>query len=765
MVVVALGAAITPSDTQAANETYTYDTAGRLITVDHGDGRTTTYTLDAAGNRTNVKTEQAGSPGTLSIATASATYAESQGTVTVVIRRSGGVTGAASVNVSLTASSSDATVSPASVSWGNGDSIDKNVTVTIVNDMVLESTESFNLSITGPGGATLGSPSSITFTITDDDQTETIPPTAPTNFTANAVSATQINLAWTASTDASGISQYRIERCSGSGCTDFSQIATTTSTSYSNTGLSEITTYRYQVRAVDGVNNAGPYSSAVVRATLDATGPTAPGGFGASVVNANRVDLSWSAASDNVGVSGYRVERCVGVNCTGFSQIGTTANNMFAFSDTSTVQATNYQYRVYAVDAVPNAGAYSAVVPVSTPDGTAPSVPGGLNASVISEYRIDLSWNASSDNVGVTGYKVYRDGVPMTIVGGTSYSADVLVPSTTYSFQVSALDAAGNESGLSTPPVSARTRDLIDATPPTAPAGLAATIVSSLQVNLSWGASTDTGGSGLQGYRIYRNGTQIGTLPPSTTPSYSDTTTTGLTQYTYVVYAYDGASPPNQSGASNSVSVTPPDDIPPTKPAGLTATAVNGNTVNLSWSASTDQGGSGVTWYWVYRNGSNINVVTHPTTTYQDTGATAGATITYTVIARDGVQNQSPASDPASVTTPNVLSASVNSTTWTWRRTGSAAAIVSPTTVVVSASGGTGTGYTYLWDRVVQSGDDGAITVNSGSSASTFWRRTGIPTDDNAEYVSHWRCKVTDSSGAFVYTPLVTVQFNQFSFD
>src|SRR4051812_34575385 len=140
----------------AGTETYTYDNAGRLVTVDHGDGKTTTYTLDPAGNRTNVKTELAGSPGSISIATTGATYPESQGSVSVAIRRSGGVAGAVSVTVGTSATSADATISPTSVSWANGDSADKTVTFSIVNDTVLESTESFSVSISAPtGSATL----------------------------------------------------------------------------------------------------------------------------------------------------------------------------------------------------------------------------------------------------------------------------------------------------------------------------------------------------------------------------------------------------------------------------------------------------------------------------------------------------------------------------------------------------------------------------------------------------------------------------------
>src|SRR3989442_10164726 len=77
------------------------------------------------------------------------------------------------------------------------------------------------------------------------------PPTAPGNLTATAVSTSQINLSWTASTSTIGIANYVVQRCQGAGCTNFAQIATPTGTTYSSTGLLASTTYSYRVQAVD----------------------------------------------------------------------------------------------------------------------------------------------------------------------------------------------------------------------------------------------------------------------------------------------------------------------------------------------------------------------------------------------------------------------------------------------------------------------------------------------------------------------------------
>ncbi len=89
--------------------------------------------------------------------------------------------------------------------------------------------------------------------------------------------------------------------------------------------------------------------------------------------------------------------------------------------------------------------------PPPTPsDTTAPSVPGSLIANVISTGQIDLSWNVSTDNTGVTGYKIYRNSAYLTTVTSNSRSDTGLTKNTSYCYRVSAVDAAGNESGQST---------------------------------------------------------------------------------------------------------------------------------------------------------------------------------------------------------------------------------------------------------------------------------------------------------------------------
>ena len=143
---------------------------------------------------------------------------------------------------------------------------------------------------------------------------DTEPPSTPTNLSATSTSSSQINLSWTASTDNVGVVGYQIERCQGAGCTSFVHIATSTGISHSDTGLTASTTYRYQVRAVDGAGNLSgyaPVAEAVTQGLPPAGGAVT---FNAAVNSpnlSNKTNGSWLhtiSGSDRyliVGLSGW----------------------------------------------------------------------------------------------------------------------------------------------------------------------------------------------------------------------------------------------------------------------------------------------------------------------------------------------------------------------------------------------------------------------------------------------------------------------------
>src|SRR5262249_55959738 len=163
----------------------------------------------------------------------------------------------------------------------------------------------------------------------------TTAPTVPAGLAANAASATQINLSWTASTDDVGVSGYQLERCQGAGCTTFARIAAPAATSFSDTGLTASTSYSHRVPATEAAGTPTGYSnvaSATTQALPDTTPPSAPSTLAAAVPSGTQIDLSWSASTDNVGVTGYQVERCPGAGCTTFAHIATPT--AISYSDT-----------------------------------------------------------------------------------------------------------------------------------------------------------------------------------------------------------------------------------------------------------------------------------------------------------------------------------------------------------------------------------------------------------------------------------------------
>src|SRR5438067_8374119 len=188
----------------------------------------------------------------------------------------------------------------------------------------------------------------------------------------------------------------------------------------------------------------------------------------------------------------------------------------------------------------------------TTPDSTPPSVPTNLMASTTNKPSVVLTWSASTDNVAVTGYTIYRDAAQLATVGGSTltYEDKTVAPMTTYTYTVDAFDAAGNHSAQSAS-VNAQVGDTIA---PSVPAGLTATAGATIQqVSLSWSASTDN--VGVTGYTIYRDGTQLGTVSGSTL-SFLDNTVAGLTSYSYTVDAFDAAG--NHSAQSAAAAVTTP---------------------------------------------------------------------------------------------------------------------------------------------------------------------------------------------------------------
>ena len=197
------------------------------------------------------------------------------------------------------------------------------------------------------------------------------------------------------------------------------------------------------------------------------------------------------------------------------------------------------------------------------PDTQAPSPPANLAAVADTPTEIELAWTASTDNVAVVGYDLYRcDGdpspfgvpcdVPLVQLGDVLAHEDFSVtPDSTYTYEVRARDAAGNVSTESN--AATATTPAPDTTPPSAPGSLVATAVSATEVDLSWTAAVD--GTELAGYDIFRDDGLVATVGPLTT-AYSDVTAIPATTHSYWVVAFDTSG--NRSDPSTTAVVDTP---------------------------------------------------------------------------------------------------------------------------------------------------------------------------------------------------------------
>src|SRR5882724_585821 len=173
------------------------------------------------------------------------------------------------------------------------------------------------------------------------------PPTTPTGLVATG-SIGSVSLTWNPSTDNVGVAGYHVYRSTTTGFTasPANLIGNALTTSFTDSGLFA-GTYFYLVAAFDAAGNSSASSNeASGTATADTTPPTAPSNLTATATSSSQINLAWTASTDNVGVAGYRVERCAGAGCTTFAQIATPAST--SFSDTSLNPSTSYSYRVRA---------------------------------------------------------------------------------------------------------------------------------------------------------------------------------------------------------------------------------------------------------------------------------------------------------------------------------------------------------------------------------------------------------------------------------
>ena len=358
-----------------------------------------------------------------------------------------------------------------------------------------------------------------------------------------------MTLGWDASTDDVGVAGYRLFE-------NGAQVGTATSTAYTFAGLACGTSYTFGVAAYDAAGNVSNTATTSQSTTpcSDTQPPSEPTGLTVGGVGSTSALLSWNAASDNVGVTGYRLY----VNG---SEIGTSLTTSYLFSGLACETA--YTFGVVAVDAAGNVSPIASMIAqtATCSDTQPPSTPANLAADV-GDTSVTLSWAASTDSVGVAGYRLFLNGSQVASASATSYSFTGLSCGTSYTFGVAAYDAAGNLSGTAT--LQSATHACPDTQPPSTPSGLAASSVTQTSAKLSWKASTDN--VGVTGYRLFLNGSPVGT---TTSTSYSFTGLTCGTSYTLGVAAYDAAGNGSATATLSQATSSCPDTQPPSTPLGL----------------------------------------------------------------------------------------------------------------------------------------------------------------------------------------------------
>ncbi len=295
-------------------------------------------------------------------------------------------------------------------------------------------------------------------------------PSKPTVSVNGTPTSDLVKTQWTVSTDTggSGLAGYKIYRCTGSSCTPAFYASVGISTNYSDTVVAPLTTYNYDVTALDVAGNESGHSNRLqvttpdVPPAPDTQAPTVPSNFRIDgTAGSTSIPLAWNASTDagGSGLQGYKLYRCAGTVCTPTFYVD--LGLALTYADTSVVNgSTTYQYQVTAYDGAANESAHSGTISVVAADTQAPTIPQNLGSSGVGYYVFQLRWQASTDAGGsnLGGYHIYRctgtgcTPAPTSMTASaaaTSYNDTTVSPGTTYNYEITAFDNAGNESGRS----------------------------------------------------------------------------------------------------------------------------------------------------------------------------------------------------------------------------------------------------------------------------------------------------------------------------
>lgn len=474
------------------------------------------------------------------------------------------------------------------------------------------------------------------------------PPLGPTNLTAVAVSAYQVDLAWV--DQSANEDGFTVERADASdGPWEDVGTAEVDATAFTDETVIPLTTYYYRVV---GFNSGGdsPYSNVVAVNTPDGP-PRAPANLMVITISPNQIELGWTDRS--VNETGVEIERAPS-GMGPWTLVGLTGPDAVSFIDTGLDPLTTYYYRVRAVNNLghsPYSNAASATTTITLPPAPANllAVPGATDQTMV------LTW---TDNSGVEFlFNLERSSTtpdgPFFLIASlpadsTTYTDHSLAPCSTYYYRIRAYNFIGY-SDYSVVTVG----DTSGCVPqqPIGPSVLAAQALSDSTIAVSW-ADRDNQELGFKVSRsISADGpwNLVATVGANVT-LYTDSGLAAGTRYYYRVHAFNAVGRSAWAGPVNSKTAR---EGAPASPTGLTAVAVSSRRVDLAW---TDNSSDEVL-FKIYRRvvggtWSYIGYVLADETTYSDTGVTGGNEYEYRVVAV-GHEANSARSNVARVTTPN----------------------------------------------------------------------------------------------------------------
>jgi|GEM_PF-6036054 len=264
---------------------------------------------------------------------------------------------------------------------------------------------------------------------------DTSSPTAPTNLRQTGSSLLTISIAWNSSSDNVAVTSYDIYR-------NGTLIRAKFGTTFTDTNLNENTRYSYALVARDRDGNMSPKTTLLaVNTATDKTAPSVPENVYETARTNTTTTVAWTPSIDSPGNSTYQIYR-------NGTLIGSSKTN--SYKDTKTRINTDYMYTVSSVDPRGNQSAQS--MPFSTAksnDTEQPSAPRDVHTAGVTINSIDLAWKPATDNVAVSGYKIYRDNSLVGTAKTNTFRDTGLKPATDYRYSIQAYDATSNTSARS----------------------------------------------------------------------------------------------------------------------------------------------------------------------------------------------------------------------------------------------------------------------------------------------------------------------------